>query len=92
MTGATTGILQCNPPSKREEIPHRPQAVDDGSAKTAVFALQKIQFSNDRFWRIVLKKSLTTAFELILRNNDSIARPLLNHRCANWAWLDQKLR
>ena len=51
MTGATTGILQCNPPSKREEIPHRPQAVDDGSAKTAVFALQKIQFSNDRFWR-----------------------------------------
>jgi hypothetical protein len=40
----------------------------------------------------VLKKSLTTAFELILRNNDSIARPLLNHRCANWAWLDQKLR
>jgi hypothetical protein len=28
-----------------------PNLLSDGKAKTAAFALQKIHFSNDRFWR-----------------------------------------
>jgi hypothetical protein len=36
---------------KREEIPPRTQLLADDGAKTASIALQKIHFSNDRFWR-----------------------------------------
>jgi hypothetical protein len=36
---------------RREKIPHRPKLLTDDGAKTAAIALQKIHFSNVRYWR-----------------------------------------